>query len=136
MSDDKSAEVKIHLDAPPARVWAALTEAAALTTWYWPATLEPVATSNPVVGGSFGIATASPDMGFSGRYLELDPPRRLVQTWRWAGAQFDSRVAIDLTPAEGGTDLVVVHDHFDAETAEMYRQGWESCLGRLPGYLA
>jgi uncharacterized protein YndB with AHSA1/START domain len=136
MSDDSSAEITTHVDAPPDRVWTALTDAAALTAWYWPATLEPVATSDPVVGGAFGIATSSPDMGFSGRYLELDEPRRLVQTWRWAGAQHDSRVTIELTPADGGTDLVVVHDRVDAETAVMYRQGWESCLGRLPGYLA
>jgi uncharacterized protein YndB with AHSA1/START domain len=130
------AEITTHIDAPPERVWAALTDADALTAWYWPATLEPVATSDPVVGGAFGIATASPEMGFSGTYVELDPPRRLVQTWRWAGAQSDSRVTIDLTPADGGTHLVVVHDQVNAETAEMYRQGWESCLGRLPGYLA
>jgi hypothetical protein len=33
------------------------------------------------------------------------------------------------------TKPVVVHDLVDAATAEMYRAGRESCLGRLPGYL-
>ena len=92
------------------------------------------ATSNPVVGGRFGINADG--MGFSGEYVELDRPRRIVQAWRWHGDDRDSRVTIELTPAGDGTDLVVVHDRIDAATAVDYRAGWESCLGRLPRYLA
>ena len=136
MAYDHSARITAHVPAPPDRVWTALTDAGALTAWYWPPSVEPRATSDPVVGGRFGISTASADMGFSGEYRELDEPRRIVQSWRWAGDERDSRVSIDLIPADGGTDVVVVHDRLDAETAEMYRQGWESCLARLPGYLA
>ena len=135
-SFDRSAEVKAHLDASPERVWAALTDAGALAAWYWPASIEPAVTSDPVVGGRFGITAGAADMGFSGEYRELDPPHRMVQSWRWAGDDRDSRVTIELTPAGGGTDLVVRHDRVDAETAELYRHGWESCLGRLPSYLA
>jgi uncharacterized protein YndB with AHSA1/START domain len=75
-------------------------------------------------------------MGFAGEYLELDEPSRIVQSWRWAGDDRDSRVTIDLTPAADGTDLVVTHDQLDEETAEKYRAGWQSCLDRLPAYLA
>jgi uncharacterized protein YndB with AHSA1/START domain len=135
MTHDQSAETKAHLDAPPDRVWAALTDADALAAWYWPPSARPVATSDPVVGGRFGITTPSAEMGFSGEYLELDRPRRIVQSWRWAGDDRDSRVTIELSPADRGTDLLVVHDRLDAETAEMYRQGWESCLTRLPAHL-
>jgi uncharacterized protein YndB with AHSA1/START domain len=136
METDHSAEIKTHLDAPPERVWRALTDANALAAWYWPASLKPEVTSDARAGGRFGITARAADMGFSGVYQEFDPPRRMVQSWSWAGVDRDSRVTIDLTPADGGTDLVVVHDQVDAETAQMYRQGWESCLGRLPGYLA
>jgi uncharacterized protein YndB with AHSA1/START domain len=137
METDHSAEIRAHLDAPPERVWRALTEADALAAWYWPATLKPEVTSDARPGGRFAItAGADQDMGFSGVYQEFVPPRRMVQSWAWAGVDRDSRVTIDLTPAGGGTDLVVVHDQVDAETAQMYRQGWESCLGRLPAYLA
>jgi hypothetical protein len=45
-------------------------------------------------------------------------------------------VTIALSPADEGTDLIVVHDRLDADTVERYRQGWESCLTRLPEYLA
>ena len=136
MAFDHSAELKVHLDAPPERVWHALTDADALAAWYWPDSLEPRAVSDPRAGGSFGISTTTQGMGFSGEYREFDPPHRMVQSWRWAGDDRDSRVTIELTPSGAGTDLVVVHDEVDEETAEMYRQGWASCLDRLPGYLS
>jgi uncharacterized protein YndB with AHSA1/START domain len=136
MTYDQSAQITAHLQASPAAVWSALTEPAALTAWYWPASLAPKATSEPAVGGRFGITTDATDMGFAGEYLELEPPRRIVQSWRWAGDDRDSRVTIELTPAGDGTDLVVTHAELDPETAERYRAGWQSCLDRLPAYLA
>jgi uncharacterized protein YndB with AHSA1/START domain len=136
METDHSAEIRTHLDAPPERVWHALTDANALAAWYWPASLKPEVTSDARPGGHFGVTARAADMGFSGVYREFDPPRRMVQSWGWAGVDRDSRVTIDLTPANGGTDLLVVHDQVDAETAQMYRQGWESSLSRLPAYLA
>jgi uncharacterized protein YndB with AHSA1/START domain len=137
MSFDHSAQVEAHLDAAPERVWHALTDAEALADWYWPAATEPAVTSEPRPGGRFGItARAAAGMGFAGEYREFEPPRRMVQAWRWAGDDRDSRVTIDLIPAAGGTELRVRHDQVDAETAEMYRQGWESCLARLPDHLA
>jgi uncharacterized protein YndB with AHSA1/START domain len=136
MAFDHSAELKVHLDGAPDRVWHALTDADALRAWYWPASLEPRAVSDARAGGRFGISTSDDGMGFSGEYREFDPPRRMVQAWRWAGDDRDSRVTIELTPSGSGTDLVVVHDRVDEQTAEMYRQGWASCLDRLPGYLS
>src|SRR3982750_381420 len=130
MTYDRSARITAHLDAAPDRVWTALTDAGALTAWYGPESVQPRATSDPVVGGRFGMTTASAGMGFSGEYRELDRPRRIVQCWRWAGDDRDSRVTIELTPAGGGTDVLVVHDQLDADTAEAYREGWESCLDR------
>jgi uncharacterized protein YndB with AHSA1/START domain len=134
MEHDESAVIKAHLAASPEQVWHALTDAGALTAWYWPAAVHPVVTSDPVVGGRFGIDADG--MGFSGVYQELDAPRRIVQSWRWQGDDRDGRVTIELTPASDGTDVVVVHDRIDAATAEMYRAGWESCLARLPEYLS
>jgi uncharacterized protein YndB with AHSA1/START domain len=134
MAYDQSAVITVHLVAPPERVYAALTDAEALQAWYWPAARSPNASSDPVVGGRFGIEADG--AGFTGRYTELDPPRRIVQSRRWQGADRDSRVTIDLVESDGGTDLAVVHDQVDAETAEMYRPGWVSCLDRLPAYLS
>lgn len=135
MSFDHSARIDAHLDATPDQVWHALTDPEALAAWYWPASVQPSATSDPRPGGRFGITAGAADMGFSGEYREFEPPRRMVQSWRWAGDDRDSRVTIDLVPTAGGTDLRVIHDQVDESTAEMYRQGWESCLARLPDFL-
>ena len=107
MALDQSAVITAHLAAPPERVYEALTDAEALQAWYWPAAMSPKAFSNPVAGGRFGVEADG--AGFAGRYTELDPPRRIVQSWRWKGDDRDSRVTIDLAPAEadGGTDLTV-----------------------------
>jgi uncharacterized protein YndB with AHSA1/START domain len=133
MAYDSSAVIKSRVDASPEQVWFALTDADALSAWYWPSSMQPRAFSDPVVGGRFGIDAG--DMGFAGEYRELDPPRRLVQSWRWAGDDRDSRVTIELTPSGAATELLIVHDEVDDETAEMYRAGWESCLTRLPDHL-
>jgi len=133
MDHDRSAVIEKHLAASPEKVWEALTDADALAAWYWPASVHPVAKSDPVVGGHFGVT--GDGMGFEGEYVSLEPPRRMTQAWRWLGDDRDSRVTITLTARDGGTDVVVVHDQVDAATAEMYRAGWESWLARLPGFL-
>jgi hypothetical protein len=48
----------------------------------------------------------------------------------------ERRRSDSLTPSGDGTGLRIVHDEVDDETAAMYRAGWESCLTRLPAYLA
>jgi uncharacterized protein YndB with AHSA1/START domain len=136
MAYDCSARLTAHLAAPPDRVWHALTDADALTQWYWPASVNPRAVSDARAGGAFALTTSTDGMGFSGVYQEFAAPRRMVQSWRWAGDERDSRVTIELAPTGDGTDLVIVHDGLDEESAEMYRQGWASCLERLPAYLA
>jgi uncharacterized protein YndB with AHSA1/START domain len=135
MAYDESAVVSAHLDAAPERVYQALTDADALQAWYWPPSMSPNVVSDPFVGGGFAVVSGG-GMGFAGEYAELDPPRRIVQSWRWLGDDRDSRVTIDLAPAGGGTDLTVVHDQVDAETAVAYEEAWRSCLDRLPAYLA
>jgi len=130
---DSAAVLEVRLSAPAARVWEALVDAEALLVWYWPASLHPEVHSEPVAGGRFGIEAEG--MGFSGEYVEFDPPHRFVQAWRWLGDDWDSRVTVELTPVADGTDVRVVHDLVDAATAAQYRAGWESCLGRLPGFL-
>jgi uncharacterized protein YndB with AHSA1/START domain len=133
MTYDEEAVITSHVDVPRERVWTALTDAGELTAWYWPAAVHPRATSDPVVGGGFGIDADG--MGFAGRYLELEPPHRIVQSWRWAGDDRDSRVSIELTAAGSGTDIRVVHSELDEEAAAMYDAGWASCLARLTPFV-
>lgn len=76
------------------------------------------------VGGRFSAW----DGYISGRTLELEPDRRIVQAWRTS--EFpddapDSRLEISLEPAKTGTKLTLTHTDIPPGQAESYRQGWE-----------
>jgi uncharacterized protein YndB with AHSA1/START domain len=61
-------------------------------------------------------AVGAPDLGVQGEILEVDPPRRLVQTWQLVmdpemAAQGATRVTYEIDPIQGGvTRLTVIHD--------------------------
>ena len=62
-----------------------------------------------------------------GIFLELEPPKRIVQTWRtseWPAGYADSRLEITLAPASGGTLLTMVHSYVPRDQAPDYEQGW------------
>ena len=126
------------LDAPPERVWWALTDPAALTAWFWPPRLEPTAEVDLAVGGSYRIDGPGAGIAVSGRYLELDPPHRLACTWSWDGEDAETLVTVELVPSgEGGTALALRHEGFaDDATRDDHVQGWTDCLDRLPAWLA
>jgi uncharacterized protein YndB with AHSA1/START domain len=135
-------EISRTFAAPPERVWQAFTDPAALTDWFWPH-LAAVVEVDLRIGGSYRItATKSPsdDFGISGEYVSVDPPRRLVFTWRWHGEPEETLVTIELasTGAEPGTTVMtLVHERFAGEASrDAHAQGWHDCLDRLPHWLS
>jgi len=64
----------------------------------------------------------------SGRNLKLEPPRRIVQSWRttkFSAADSDSQIEVLLEPAPGGARITVRHSNVpDGHTS--YRDGgWQ-----------
>lgn len=62
-----------------------------------------------------------------GRILELEPGRRIVQTWRtteFPPDSPDSRLEIMLEPHRDGTRLTLNHSDIPEGQGENYRQGW------------
>ncbi len=62
-----------------------------------------------------------------GKTLELDPPRRIVQSWRtteFPEEAPDSRLEIDLEEARGGTRITITQTEIPSGQGESYRQGW------------
>ncbi len=61
-------------------------------------------------------AAGAPDIAVQGEVLEVDPPRRLVQTWQMMmdadmAAEGPARLTYEIDPADGGlTRLTVVHE--------------------------
>jgi len=63
----------------------------------------------------------------SGTTLELVPYSRIVQAWRtteFPPGSPDSRLEVRLEPAEGGTQITLIHTGIPDGQGESYRQGW------------
>ena len=133
--------------APAAAVFAAWTSADALRRW-WPAGPgwdTPVAEVDVRVGGRLRLVMRNPDgaeFGGEGRYVEIDPPDRLVFTWQWdpglpevgEGVQ---RVEVTFAENSDLTTTVVLVNHGLTEAEEQsHREGWLLSFDNLDQALA
>jgi uncharacterized protein YndB with AHSA1/START domain len=70
-----------------------------------------------------------------GRYLDLDPPNRLVISWGYAGSDTlppgSSTVEIRLIPADGGTRVELEHRDLPPREVPGHVSGWDHYLARL-----
>lgn len=123
------------LSVPPSHVWAALTRPEALAAWFWPARMAVTAKADARPGGAFRIEALTPAMAVTGTYVEVDPPRLLMFTWRWDGETAESLVTITLSEQDGGTSLSLVHERLAEADVPNHSQGWHDCLDRLPAFL-
>jgi uncharacterized protein YndB with AHSA1/START domain len=81
------------------------------------------ATCDPTVGGKF----TAWDGYISGRNLELEKAKRIVQEWtttEWPEGYPPSKLELTFTKVKGGTEIRMVHSHVPVEQAEDYKQGW------------
>jgi uncharacterized protein YndB with AHSA1/START domain len=121
---------------PRERVWAALTDPAALAEWLMPNDFAPV------VGREFTFRT-KPAPGFDGvvhcRVLEMEPPERMV--WSWNGGPIETTVTFTLEElGDGATRLqarqVGFHGLRGQLTRLILRSGSRRIYGELlPAYL-
>ncbi|MFN0089886.1 MAG: SRPBCC domain-containing protein [Acidimicrobiales bacterium] len=124
------------MEADPEVVYRHLVDPAELAEWI----ALGGALSDPVEGGALRWSFANGAV-MSGRYLELDPPRRIVFTYGWEddlrgvppGATI---VEIDLEPHPRGTRLRLTHRLLPDHAAEDHRLGWDHFLAVLAHRLA
>ena len=110
----------------PERVWRALTEDDELAAWF-PSTIEGERRAGAPLTFRFdseGLAVQTGEM------LAFDPPKLLEL--RWAGDE----LRFELTPVDGGTELVLVDTFDEHGKAARDAAGWHECLDRLPAVLA
>ena len=86
-------------------------------------------------GGAYRT-NVSADNHASGRFIEIDPPKRVVFTWGWESGMAavppgSSTVEITLEPDGAGTHLRLVHRDLPAEACGPHREGWSHYLDRL-----
>ena len=91
------------------------------------------------VGGAYRIGNLLPDgsvLWISGHFEVVEPPHRLVYTWHVEGKEAPdaarSRVTVRFESRDGGTEVIVVHEHIDTEeTRADHEKGWPGCLESL-----
>ncbi len=87
LPSDREVRAERIFDAPRPRVWRAFTDPQELGQWWGrgnPVTVDRMEVER---GGHWRYVEHAPDgdYGFEGRYREVTPPERLVQTFEWDG---------------------------------------------------
>jgi uncharacterized protein YndB with AHSA1/START domain len=118
----------IHIDAAPARVFAYFTEPTAMVQW-----MGEFAELDPRPGGIFAVDIEGEAV--RGRFLELEPPHRLLFTWGRAGSERmpagSTTVEVWLRAEAGGTRVDLVHRDLPDDEAPKHERGWDRFLVRL-----
>ncbi len=143
-----STRIRRHVNAPRASVYRALLDARAVATWMAPTGMTShVHAFDPRVGGAFRISltykmptgtgktTAHTDT-YHGRFVTLVPNERMVEVVEFETADPSLRgemtITIVLTDADGGTDILAVHDGLPPGLSTADNEaGWRSSLAKL-----
>ena len=122
--DAESIHQVITLNAAPARVYSALTDAAqfsSMTKFSMVPNAAPARIA-PRAGGAFWLFNGM----ILGRHVELVPDRRLVQAWRaadWPEGHY-SIARFDLSAKGNSTVLTFDHTGFPKGQGDHLVQGW------------
>ncbi len=119
------------------RVFKAWTDANQLGQWFAPN--DDCTTKADVdlrVGHEYRIAITHKGGDVNtivGTYRVIDPPRKLVYTWRFEGSPMgDTLVTVDFSPEGDATKVTVTHEQFTTtEDRDRHAEGWNSGLSRL-----
>jgi uncharacterized protein YndB with AHSA1/START domain len=147
---------EVFIAAPPARVFQAITDPAQMLHWWGRQDHCRTEECNADlrVGGKWsnrGVKADGTAFRIEGEYLEIDPPRLLVHTWRSSSIasletvvrwELEAQTVHGLYPsgphrAGTGTLVRILHRGFGANTtaaADHYR-GWQQALGWLRAFL-
>jgi uncharacterized protein YndB with AHSA1/START domain len=121
-----------HIAAPPATVFAFLTDPQRILSW-----MGAEATTEPHPGGLYlvkGIGDRA--SAARGAFQEVVPVHRLAYSFGWEGNEEvppgSSLVEIDLIDQDGGTLLRMTHSGLpNAAQCANHDRGWAHYLGRL-----
>ena len=119
------------------RVFKAWTDANQLGQWFAPTDdYTTKASVDLQVGHEYRIAITHKGGNVHtilGTYRLIEPPRKLVYTWRWEGGPAsDTLVTVDFHPDGDATKVTITHEQFaTTEDRDKHNEGWNGCLNRL-----
>ena len=145
--DDRTLRMVHTFDAPRERVFAAWTDPAQFIEWFGPHGMTNTHCELDLrVGGAWrlqgeGLGTRR---AVSGKYLEIEPPRRLVFTWAWhetgdlsTPREHETTVALDFKAVGQRTELTLTQSLFrDRTGTDNHRWGWTGSFEKLAALLS
>lgn len=134
---DRSIVLTRELEASPAQVFRALTDARELSRW-WTTAAESEARTGGEFAYVFEFADASRNHTYRGRYHDVVPGERVSFPWQGSGGE--TTVDVRLRPREAGTELELTHSGWGDgpeadEAVELHEQGWSFFLDNLVAHL-
>jgi uncharacterized protein YndB with AHSA1/START domain len=141
--EDHTLRIERTFQSPAQAVFDAWTSEEVIRRW-WHAQVgweTSVAEVDLRVGGAIRVVMRDPDKdveyGGSGRYTEIDPPRRLAFTWIWDDNDVRQLIEIDFEEREGATLVRFTHRHLWSEDAVRdHEDGWQRCFDNLERVVA
>ena len=136
-TSELSLELDQLIDARPATVFRLLTEPDLYAGWFGPdGAVTSVKEMELTLGGRLELKIAFPGSDFEvrieGFYEVIEPPTRLVHTWRLMDEELVTTVAFDIEPQGDRTRLRVIHRGFvDPVDLEQNQGGWTDHLTTL-----
>lgn len=143
MNDTEPAVILVRtFRASCERLYRAWTDPLMIQRWLAPgANVVERAETDLWVGGRYRLQTRGPDgteHRISGCYRELEPGRRIVQTWIYDGPLDllpgeETLLQIDFTPQDDGTsEMRLTHRRIARDDVrDAYRGDWPSCFDKL-----
>jgi uncharacterized protein YndB with AHSA1/START domain len=133
----------VEIAASPERVFRALASEELVKWWGSPDTYRTTQWTGELrVGGAWrteGVGADGKPFTVGGEFIEVDPPRKLVQTWRaaWDDNQV-TKITYRLEPIANGTRVTVRHEGFGTrrDSCDGHAAGWERVLTWLDDYFA
>ena len=143
----KGAEAPVALvarlvPASPAVVYDEWLDPDALSDWMCPRPARPTNIEiDPTIGGRLRIDIEEDGVRFAvtGRYVELDRPRRLSFTWScstWPDPNLESLVTVTLEPRGDETLMTIRHALLPPDLIGQHQSGWTRIVGQLADDLA
>lgn len=140
-SQNETLVVRKTIQAMPERLFAAWTEPEQLRAWWGPEGVICIAADVDLRrGGRYRIGNKLPDqrmLWIVGEFEVVEPPHRLVYTWRVEGiSETDERVTVQFESKGTTTEVIVKHERIpNRELRDQHQQGWKGCLSGLAKYL-
>jgi uncharacterized protein YndB with AHSA1/START domain len=118
----------MHIEASPEQVFEYFVSPEAIVRW-----MGDYALLEPSPGGAFEVDING--VPVRGRYLEVEPPHRLLISWGHAGSDRlppgASTVEVRLSPAGGGTRVEIEHRDLPQDMRDAFGRGWPHFVARL-----